>query len=250
MALSIARILLKHGEIHQDALAHSFGEQFDSSRGYGSGMLFELLPRLRAGDDWRIAAQELFDGGGSFGNGAAMRVAPLGAWFSDDVDQAVTQAALSAEVTHAHPEGIAGAVAVAAATALVMQPRPWPVAELLTRVAELTPASEVQNGLLAARELPLETIPHDAANSLGNGSRVTAQDTVPFCLWIVSQYLDEYHEALWETVSVLGDMDTNCAIVGGIIAARVGLNGIPTEWRQSREGLPTWHLTDGHQYFR
>ncbi len=47
----------------------------------------------------------MFSGLGSFGNGAAMRAAPLGAWFAGDVETVIQQAILSAEVTHAHPEG-------------------------------------------------------------------------------------------------------------------------------------------------
>jgi ADP-ribosylglycohydrolase len=39
---------------------------------------------------------------GSFGNGGAMQVAPLGAYFSHDIEQLCQQAMLSAEVTHSH----------------------------------------------------------------------------------------------------------------------------------------------------
>lgn len=53
--------------------------------------------------------KRLFYGQGSYGNGAAMRVAPLGAYFADDLALATQQARLSAEVTHAHAEGLIGA---------------------------------------------------------------------------------------------------------------------------------------------
>ncbi|MER6005354.1 ADP-ribosylglycohydrolase family protein [Nonomuraea angiospora] len=43
--------------------------------------------RVREGGDWRTLSAELFDGKGSWGNGAAMRVAPLGAWFANDLPQ-------------------------------------------------------------------------------------------------------------------------------------------------------------------
>ncbi len=250
MALSIVRILLKHGRIDQDALARSFAEEFDSGRGYGSGMLFELLPRLKAGDDWRVAARWLFSGG-SYGNGAAMRVAPLGAYFADDLPQAVEQARLSAEVTHAHNEGVAGAIAVSVAAALAATlPYDTTPNDFLSSVIRLCPESEVRNRLNVANELDESTTPDLAAVLLGNGSRVTAQDTVPFCLWIAARFLDNYEEALWQTVAVLGDMDTTCAIVGGILSARLGEDAIPREWKRAREELPRWHLTDGHQYLR
>ncbi len=54
------------------------------------------------------------------GNGAAMRVAPIGAYFADDLDKVLYYAQASAEVTHAHIEGIVGAMAVAVASALLL----------------------------------------------------------------------------------------------------------------------------------
>jgi ADP-ribosylglycohydrolase len=45
---------------------------------------------------------------------------------------------------------------------------------------------------------------------------------------------------LWLTVSGLGDRDTTCAIVGGIVACHVGLKSIPKDWLKQREKLPSW----------
>jgi hypothetical protein len=63
-------------------------------------------------------------------------------------------------------------------------------------------------------------------------------------LWCAASYLTDYEAALWHTASGRGDVDTNCAIVGGIVGARVGLAGIPAEWIQSREPLPNWPFVD------
>ncbi len=65
---------------------------------------------------------------------------------------------------------------------------------------------------------------------LGNGSGVTAPDTVPFCLWICSRFSNDFVEAMWNTVTALGDRDTTCAIVGGIVACQTGRDAIPSEW--------------------
>jgi ADP-ribosylglycohydrolase len=54
-----------------------------------------LLPKLASGANFQVEAPALFGGQGSFGNGAAMRVAPLGAYFADDLAQVVAQARLS-----------------------------------------------------------------------------------------------------------------------------------------------------------
>ena len=119
MACVLAAHLRRFGEVRQDGLAAEFARRHDRERGYGPAMVFDLMPRLAAGEHWSTAAPALFDGQGSFGNGAATRAPPLGAFFADDLDRAAEQAALSAEVTHAHPEAVAGAVAVALAVGLL-----------------------------------------------------------------------------------------------------------------------------------
>ena len=79
---------------------------------------------------------------------------------------------------------------------------------------------------------------HAAVSVLGNGSRVTAQDTVPFALWSATCHLNDYEEALWATVSGLGDRDTTCAIVGGVVVMQSGLRSIPKQWLHCREPIP------------
>jgi ADP-ribosylglycohydrolase len=90
MALSIIRILRQHGTINQDMLAKSFFEHYTPSRGYGPAM-HRLMRQIGSGADWRSAAGNLFEGQGSYGNGAAMRVAPVGAFFADNLDQVIDQ---------------------------------------------------------------------------------------------------------------------------------------------------------------
>jgi hypothetical protein len=104
----------------------------------------------------------------------------------------------------------------------------------------LVPDSKVRSKIARARELSPGTPVISAVRVLGNGSYISAQDTVPFALWCAAQHLDNYEEALWLTVRGLGDIDTNCAIVGGIVALSTGVEGIPTEWRHNREPLPNW----------
>ncbi|MFJ9458575.1 ADP-ribosylglycohydrolase family protein [Kitasatospora sp. NPDC101447] len=245
MALSVYGVLTAFDAVHQERLAQAFAAAYraDPGRGYGHGMHL-LLPELGADPTrWRAAARELFDGQGSLGNGAAMRVAPLGAWFAADLDEAAEQAALSAEVTHAHPEGVAGAVAVALAAALAARGRSGPApagAELLAEVADRTPAGEVRDGLRRAAELPAATEPWRAADLLGNGQRIRASDTVPFALWSAAHHVDSLTDALWTTAEGLGDVDTTCAITGGVVAARTGLGGVPRTWLACREPLPDW----------
>jgi ADP-ribosylglycohydrolase len=237
MAVSIVEELAANGTIDQDSLAQRFARRMSPGRGYGKGA-YELLVGIRAGGDWRTLGTSSFRGMGSFGNGAAMRVAPLGAWFADDLPAAAGQARRSAEITHAHDEGIAGAVAVAVATAILARRAPVRPRAFLAELAALTPGRYTREGILAAAALDDATTPVQAAVALGNGSGVTAPDTVPFCLWSAARHADSWEDALWATVSALGDRDTTCAIVGGMLACRLGADAIPTDWRAAREPLP------------
>jgi ADP-ribosylglycohydrolase len=171
-----------------------------------------------------------------------MRVAPLGAFFAHDVERCIHEARLSAEITHAHQEGIAGAIAVAAGAAFAWEyhGKSLPLGrEWMRRVRDVVPAGHVRAGIDEALGIPSETDTRAAACALGNGAGVTAQDTVPFCLWVASWYSHDFVEAIWQTVSALGDRDTTCAIFGGIVSVQVGVAKIPAEWREAREPLPT-----------
>lgn len=234
MAVSIVEVLEEHGYIEQDALAQAFARRYeeDPYRGYGRGAA-ALLGRVAAGADWRSVAPSLFDGG-SYGNGAAMRVAPVGGFFHDDLQRAAQEAQRSAVVTHAHPEGQAGAIAVAVAAALAAR-NPHPSGrDFLERVLEFVPQGLTRDRLRLALDIPPGAL-RQAAQALGTGYEISAQDTVPFCLWSAAHHLDDYEQALWWTVRGQGDVDTTCAIVGGIVALSAG--NIPPQWLERREPL-------------
>ena len=243
MALGIVEVLRELGSIDQDRLAAVFARRYagDRFRGYGSGAA-QLLQAISRGCHWRHEACSLFHGQGSLGNGGAMRVAPLGAYFAHDTAKAVEQARLSAQVTHAHPEGQAGAVAVALAAAWATRASCGQAvgdgAEMLRFVLDGTPESRTRAGIEQALALLPSASVKLAAITLGNGANVSAPDTVPFCLWCAALYPDRFEEALWVTVSALGDRDTTCAIVGGIVALSAGAAAIPQVWLNARETLP------------
>jgi ADP-ribosylglycohydrolase len=247
MALSIYHILRRRGEIIQGELANSFARYYDGSRGYGPAM-HGLLLRMGDGGNWQELAINLFSGQGSYGNGGAMRVAPLGAYFADDLQVVTAQARLSAEVTHAHEEGIAGTIAVAIATAfsyqLSKEKRRPDRRTFCDMILQYVPDSEVKSGIRRARDIDVNTSVEHAAAMLGNGYQVTAQDTVPFVIWCAGEYLDNFEEAIWNTLSALGDRDTTCAMVGGIVATYTGIEGIPAEWVAHREPFPRWAFED------
>ncbi|MEV6161785.1 ADP-ribosylglycohydrolase family protein [Streptomyces sp. NPDC052052] len=239
MAASVLAVLMEHRRIDQDALARSFAEHHDFDRGYGPAVN-RLLRLVREGGDWRELASALFNGQGSWGNGSSMRIAPLGAWYADDPEQATHQAEISSYTTHQHREAVVGAMAVAAAAALAAAPTGPPTpAELLDGVIALVPQSAVRAGLDRARDMLDYEDAGTVAAVLGNGRRTSAQDTVPFALWSAARNLEDFEQAFWTTAEAGGDVDTTCAIVGGIVAA--GTSGAPpAAWAAQTEELPDW----------
>ncbi|XVV17733.1 ADP-ribosylglycohydrolase family protein [Actinoplanes sp. CA-131856] len=229
MAIVLLRHLEEHGTVDRDALAAGFALAYedDPYRHYGSGM-HEVLPALGAGEPWFEVTHRQFDGKGSWGNGAAMRVAPLGAFFADNLDQVRTEAVRSSQVTHAHPEAAAGAVAVALAAALNVNER-LDLSEIAGRVG----GTEVGRGL--RQVAALDTDPRKVAAVVGCGRRMSAPDTVPFALWCAARHPGDLAAALWATASAGGDVDTTCAIAGGVVGARTGVDGLPAEWLAAAE---------------
>ena len=243
MAISIVEVLRLLSSIHQDTLARQFMWRFEREpdRGYGSGARRQLIMMLE-GAEWRVTSREAFGGEGSLGNGSAMRVAPVGAWFADDLDRVVKEARASAMVTHMHQEGVAGAIAIAVAAAMAWRLRGKPSTEIIVdfinEVHRRTPDGETRRGIGRAFEVRGLESPEAAARILGSGFSVTCPDTVPFAVWAAAKYFGDYPKAIATTASVGGDVDTNCAIVGGIVGLSAGWEGIPKEWLKQMEPLP------------
>jgi ADP-ribosylglycohydrolase len=238
MALSIVECLARDGRIERDVLALAYADRHhrDPARGYG-GAAHQILEQIHGGTPHATAARLVFDGQGSMGNGGGMRAAPIGAYFCDDLDAVVANAIESALPTHVHPDGIAGAVAVAVAAACVFAGERNPRALLETVLARTPSNSATHEGI--RRSLSMLRAEHiTVAAELGNGSRVLAADTIPFAVWVAATHLEDFAAACWCCADVGGDIDTTCAIVGGIIAGAVGSAGIPDDWRRSREPLP------------
>ncbi|WP_106401282.1 ADP-ribosylglycohydrolase family protein [Actinocorallia populi] len=231
MACTVTLHLAENHRVDQDLLAAEFAARLSVGRRYGANAL-ELLERVRAGAGWRTEARAGFGGEGSYGNGAAMRVAPLGAALTGRPEEAAGTAIRTAEVTHAHPEAVQGAAAVAAAAAAAP-------AGMFGAVLGLLPEGRMRERVSTASAMG-DAAPERAAAVLGNGERISALDTVPFCLWTVGRYGADYTRALRACVAVGGDMDTTAAIVGGIIAAHHGHGVIPATWLEAREPLPEW----------
>ena len=111
MMLAILKTLSVQGRLDPVYLAARFVAMFDPRRGYG-GRIQGVMQRLADGEAWDRAGTD------SFGNGGAMRVGVLGAFYPDDENGLLAAALDQCLITHYHPEALAGAGAQALAVAL------------------------------------------------------------------------------------------------------------------------------------
>ena len=237
MAIPIVERLVRDGRIQSDDLALDFARRYaaEPMRGYGRGA-HKVLAAIGAGTHWTRASRVAFPEG-SRGNGSAMRSAPIGAYFGDDLERVAVEARASSLPTHGHPDAVAGAIAIAVSAALVAQldrehPKPG---FLIETTLPHVPDGVVRRGLERALEIR-DASPRHAAETLGSGQLVLAEDTVPFAIWCADRHPRDFEEALWATVEGLGDRDTTCAMVGGIVGS--GPAVLPEAWISRREALP------------
>jgi ADP-ribosylglycohydrolase len=106
---------------------------------------------------------------------------------------------------------------------------------LVTEVLEFLPEGRTKSRLGEAQNISPDDFER-AYRELGTGNEVAAFDTVPFCVWMAAHHGTDFADAMWKTVAGLGDRDTTCAMVGGILAA--GKIHPPNNWIATTEPLP------------
>ncbi len=244
MTIAVLEQLEVNGTINQDELAQIFvkNHNIDVNRGYGATAR-RILRAIDRGSDWKVVSQSVFDGMGSMGNGAGMRVSPIGAYHYDNIDSVKKLAIASAEITHANIEGITGAIAVSVATALTTRinvfKESYSPVEFIEKIVEQLPETDTKYKIQKAKSIPYSYSIETLKTILGNGSQMMAQDTIPYAIWCAAYNLDDFEEGLWKAVSILGDRDTICAIVGGIIMMSTNNENIPMKWWNSVEDYET-----------
>ncbi len=232
MTISVFEEMLENGCINQHSLLQRFMKRFSPWRGYGGGML-EVIEQWKDGRDIENAARSLYGGLGSFGDGAAIRVGPISAFFRlDEISELGEQVRLCSLLTHTHPFGIAGAVLQAFAVLLALND--IPAGEWLPRFFSFPTESVFKIKFETIKKcLERESTPHEAAREIGNGS--DALDAIPATLFAVIRHPDSFTDAVLCGVSMGGDADSIGAMAGAIAGARFGINGIPQEWLANLE---------------
>ena len=238
MAIGLAESIAQVGGIDQQHLGDTFRANFNREpwRGYASGPPTIFRTVERRGIPYVDAARGLFGGQGSFGNGAAMRVAPAGCFFHDEADL-YEQVRLSSSVTHAHPVGVDGAavLAKAVAQAVRLDPAiPFPLEEFSQSLIDFARTPEIRGKLVLARDLVCDGVsPAQATGQLGRS--VAVHDSMPFAAYSFLRHPLSFEDCLFCATLHGGDRDTLGAMACGISGAHVGIEGIPPQWRARLE---------------
>jgi poly(ADP-ribose) glycohydrolase ARH3 len=229
MAIGVGETLAEHGTITEQALCKAFVANYVPSRGYGWGAR-RVLNAMEEGRDYQQVAESHFPGG-SFGNGAAMRVAPVGLLFHTDLERLWEEARLSSLPTHRHPLGIEGAQLLATGVALCLRApydRDAFFRELLTRCESIEFRTKIEQ---AART-------RDAKDLAALGNAITAIESVPTAIAAFALTPEDYSTAVGRVILLGGDTDTIAAMTGAFAGAYGGVRAISTEPLKRLEDHP------------
>ena len=237
MAIGLAEALLDTpGMVDLDRLAARFAENLDTSRGYG-GTARKILKAVKAGVPWReaVAANPL-PGGGSFKNGAAMRVAPVALAFYSDLKLVAAAAEQQAEVTgHMHPMALFGARLQALAVLRGIERgaagAPFDGESFISGLLPGAP-DEFEKRLVWIMKHTVAN-PDEAAERIGTSSH--AWTSVPMALWGFLSCQEDPEEAIIGVVNLGGDADTIGAMTGAIAGAYHGADAFPERWVETLE---------------
>ncbi|WP_277682186.1 ADP-ribosylglycohydrolase family protein [Saccharomonospora azurea] len=230
-----------------DLLAREFADAWHAEpwRGYGGGVTksFRLIVE---GTPWREAIRAVYPEG-SFGNGGAMRVAPV-ALVGTDSGQVAALARRSAEVTHAHDDALHGAVCQAVAThvALSLAPdEPVRAGDFVDSVRPAVPSPLWQDKFDRVVELVEQRAdPAQAAAVLGND--VSAPGSVPLALLSFLRNAGDPSAAMRFAIRAGGDTDTVASMAGALAGAHSGYATLPRQAVSRLEAAAQLHLYAEH----
>jgi ADP-ribosyl-[dinitrogen reductase] hydrolase len=222
MALCIAESLAELGEFDPDDVARRFLAWYRThppDMGIHTRHVLSLMDR---GMDWREASALVERQNAPFtaGNGSLMRCAPLALRYCHDPQRLIVVSQESSRITHAHPLAQAACAFfnLLLSRLLLGWEREDALAYALEGTGEAPP--ELRERAASAR--------HKTAGQVATSGYVL--DTLECALWAWWHY-DDFEEALVAVVNLGGDADTNGAVAGALLGARMGLPAIPQRWR-------------------
>ncbi len=246
MMIGVAESLIENEGFDGSHMAETFIHNYEREpwRGYAYGPP-QVFKWIRSGVAWNKAAKRLFDGAGSYGNGAAMRVAPVGILYHDDPERLRSVAYGQSQITHAHALGKEGAALQAYAVALAVNADPsseFETSAFLRELKEFTPSEVYKLKLGAVEKLLTEKDRLRVVGELGNG--IEAQNSVPTAIYCFLRNSKSFEKSLLYAISLGGDTDTIGAMTGAISGAYHGDQVISERWK-SRAGGKSLHRGAG-----
>ena len=195
----------------------------------------------RSGIKLWLGASPARSGVFSAGNGPAMRAAILGT-ILDDSDQLLSFVKASSQLTHTDPKAELGAITVALAAREARSRVPVDANRFLDLLAETLGTDGAELIELVQQVIDSVSAGESTltfATSLGLDKGVTGYTyhTVPVVIHAWLSHSTDYALAVTSVIQCGGDADTTAAIVGGIVGAGVGRDGIPEEWV---DGIVDW----------
>jgi poly(ADP-ribose) glycohydrolase ARH3 len=219
MMIGVAETLAEHGRVVADDLMRAFVANYHPDRGYGRGAR-QILETAATGGDWRAVAETIFPGG-SLGNGAAMRVAPVGLLFCDDLEAVWKEAARSAKPTHRHPVGIEAAQVLATAVALAATSATIDRRAFLNELLKRSKTEEIRWSLRTAIRL------RRGDSIAGLGHTLEAHRSVVTAIAAFAACPTDYALAVGRVIGLGDDTDTLAAMTGALCGAFGGLSAVP-----------------------
>ena len=237
MMIGVAESLIEKEGFDGSHMAQTFIRNYEREpwRGYAYGPP-QVFKWIRSGVAWNEAARRLFGGAGSYGNGAAMRVAPVGILYNDDPERLRSVAYGQSQITHAHELGREGAALQAYAVALAVNADPSSelgTSAFLGELKDFTRSEVYRRKLEAAEKLLSKKDRLSVVRELGNG--VEAQNSVPTAIYCFLRNLQSFEESLIYAISLGGDTDTIGAMTGAISGAYHGVEVIPERLKAGLE---------------
>ena len=236
MMIGVAESLIRTGGFDGEDMARTFMKNYELEpfRGYGPGPPY-IFRLMRAGAAWDEVAQRLYHGG-SYGNGSAMRIAPIGVFYHDDPATLREVAYKSSQITHAHNLGKEGAALQAYAIALATNLQPtetFPRGDFLTKLNSFAQDAVYREKLNMIDELIEQSDKGEVIIALGNG--IEAFNSVPTAIYSFLSQPHSFVQAVLQAISLGGDTDTIGAMPGAISGAYLGFESIPARWRDKLE---------------
>jgi poly(ADP-ribose) glycohydrolase ARH3 len=237
MTLCVAEWLLDSGPSSSaERLLARFAATCEPWRRYGPGTEAILRLYREHPEKWRELSTAMFPHG-SYGNGSAMRVAPVGLAFFTNLKASKSVAIESSRPTHSHPLAYQGAVLQTIAVATAVKTLQFsaaafidPMRHGLEYFTELLQDTSKFAGALGAIERGLEAGSSCAQMSSILGTGIAAFDSVPMALYCFLRHPNSYEQVIHEAVFIGGDTDTIASMAGAIAAAFLGEQAIPPRW--------------------